>query len=134
MKSIRDIYKIGRGPSSSHTMGPQAAAMRFAREYPKAAKYTVILYGSLAKTGKGHMTDTAILEILPATKTEIIKHNALIQNLEMNTLFKNSKNFIFFISVSYSSKAFLASSNLSIRLPTYRNRRSASPCLSVPRK
>jgi L-serine dehydratase len=72
MKSIRDIYKIGRGPSSSHTMGPQAAAMRFAREYPKAAKYTVILYGSLAKTGKGHMTDTAILEILPATKTEII--------------------------------------------------------------
>ena len=72
MKSIRDIYKIGRGPSSSHTMGPQAAAMRFAREYPKAAKYKVILYGSLAKTGKGHMTDVAILEILPATKTEII--------------------------------------------------------------
>ena len=72
MKSIRDIYKIGRGPSSSHTMGPQAAAMRFAREYPKAAKYKVILYGSLAKTGKGHMTDTAIMEILPATKTEII--------------------------------------------------------------
>ena len=72
MKSIRDIYKIGRGPSSSHTMGPQAAAMRFAREYPKAAKYKVILYGSLAKTGKGHMTDTAILEILPTTKTEIV--------------------------------------------------------------
>ena len=72
MKSIRDIYKIGRGPSSSHTMGPQAAAMRFAREYPKAAKYKVILYGSLAKTGKGHMTDTAIMEILPTTKTEII--------------------------------------------------------------
>ncbi|MBQ8447395.1 MAG: serine dehydratase, partial [Clostridia bacterium] len=71
MKSIRDIYKIGRGPSSSHTMGPQAAVMRFAKEYPKAAKYKVILYGSLAKTGKGHMTDTAILEILPATTTEI---------------------------------------------------------------
>jgi L-serine dehydratase len=72
MKSIRDIYKIGRGPSSSHTMGPQAAAIKFAREYPKAAKYKVILYGSLAKTGKGHMTDTAIKEILPATKTEIV--------------------------------------------------------------
>ena len=71
MKSIRDIYKIGRGPSSSHTMGPQAAAMRFAREYPKAAKYKVILYGSLAKTGKGHMTDTAIMEILPATNTSL---------------------------------------------------------------
>ncbi len=72
MKSIRDIYKIGRGPSSSHTMGPQAASMRFATKYPKAAKYKVILYGSLAKTGKGHLTDVAINEILPATKTEII--------------------------------------------------------------
>ena len=72
MKSIRDIYKIGRGPSSSHTMGPQSAAMRFARAYPKAAKYKVILYGSLAKTGKGHMTDVAILEILPKAKTEVI--------------------------------------------------------------
>ena len=72
MKSIRDIYKIGRGPSSSHTMGPQAAAMRFAKAYPRAANYKVILYGSLAKTGKGHMTDVAILEILPKTKTEIV--------------------------------------------------------------
>jgi L-serine dehydratase len=72
MKSIRDIYKIGRGPSSSHTMGPQAAAMKFALAYPKAAHYKVILYGSLAKTGKGHMTDVAINEILPPEKTEII--------------------------------------------------------------
>ncbi len=72
MKSIRDIYKIGRGPSSSHTMGPQAASIRFATKYPKAAKYKVILYGSLAKTGKGHLTDVAINEILPSTKTEIV--------------------------------------------------------------
>ncbi|MBQ8403314.1 MAG: L-serine ammonia-lyase [Clostridia bacterium] len=72
MKSIRDIYKIGRGPSSSHTMGPQAASIRFAMKYPKASKYKVILYGSLAKTGKGHLTDVAINEILPATKTEIV--------------------------------------------------------------
>ena len=50
MKSIRDIYKIGRGPSSSHTMGPQAASIRFAKKYPQAEKYKVILYGSLAKT------------------------------------------------------------------------------------
>lgn len=53
-------------------MGPQAAAMNFAKKYPKAAKYKVILYGSLAKTGKGHMTDVAINEVLPATKTEIV--------------------------------------------------------------
>ena len=72
MKSIREIYKIGKGPSSSHTMGPQAASMYFAKKYPKAAKYKVVLYGSLAKTGKGHMTDTAINEVLPATKTEIV--------------------------------------------------------------
>ncbi|MBO5023480.1 MAG: L-serine ammonia-lyase, iron-sulfur-dependent, subunit alpha [Clostridia bacterium] len=72
MRSIREIYKIGKGPSSSHTMGPQAAAMNFAKKYPKAAKYKVILYGSLAKTGKGHMTDVAINEVLPATKTEIV--------------------------------------------------------------
>lgn len=72
MKSIREIYKIGKGPSSSHTMGPQAASMLFAKNYPQAAKYKVVLYGSLAKTGKGHMTDVAINEVLPATKTEII--------------------------------------------------------------
>ncbi|MBQ7290202.1 MAG: L-serine ammonia-lyase, iron-sulfur-dependent, subunit alpha [Clostridia bacterium] len=72
MKSIRDIYKIGRGPSSSHTMGPQAASIRFAKKYPQAAKYKVILYGSLAKTGKGHLTDVAINEVLPPSKTEII--------------------------------------------------------------
>lgn len=72
MKSIRDIYKIGRGPSSSHTMGPQAAAIRFAKAYPQAARYKVVLYGSLAKTGKGHLTDAAINEVLPASKTEIV--------------------------------------------------------------
>lgn len=72
MKSIREIYKIGKGPSSSHTMGPQAASMLFAKKYPRAAKYKVVLYGSLAKTGKGHMTDVAINEVLPSTKTEIV--------------------------------------------------------------
>ena len=72
MKSIRDIYKIGKGPSSSHTMGPQAAAIYFSKKYPQAAKYKVVLYGSLAKTGKGHMTDAAINEVLPASKTEIV--------------------------------------------------------------
>ena len=72
MKSIRDIYKIGRGPSSSHTMGPQAAAIRFAKAYPQAARYKVVLYGSLAKTGKGHLTDVAINEVLPVSKTDVI--------------------------------------------------------------
>ena len=56
MKSIREIYKIGKGPSSSHTMGPERAALLFRSSYPKASGFTVILYGSLNKTGIGHGT------------------------------------------------------------------------------
>ena len=73
MKSIREIYKIGRGPSSSHTMGPQKAATAFAARHPEAASFEVTLYGSLAATGKGHLTDVAILDVLtPTAPTEII--------------------------------------------------------------
>ena len=60
MKSIRDIYKIGKGPSSSHTMGPAKAMSIYASEHPDADSFEVILYGSLADTGKGHGTDKAI--------------------------------------------------------------------------
>ena len=59
MKSIREIYKIGKGPSSSHTMGPNKAAILFKSEHPDADKFKVELFGSLARTGKGHRTDTA---------------------------------------------------------------------------
>ncbi len=72
MKSVCEIYKIGRGPSSSHTMGPERACKYFLAEYPKANRYKVILYGSLAATGKGHRTDVAILETLAPTPVEII--------------------------------------------------------------
>ncbi len=60
MKSIKDIYKIGKGPSSSHTMGPARAMALFVAEHPEAEGFRVTLYGSLAKTGKGHGTDIAI--------------------------------------------------------------------------
>lgn len=60
MESIREIYKIGYGPSSSHTMGPAKAAATFLKKYPAAAAYKVYLYGSLAATGKGHLTDVAV--------------------------------------------------------------------------
>ena len=60
MKSIRDIYKIGKGPSSSHTMGPAKAMGIFVGENPCADSYEVILHGSLSDTGKGHGTDKAI--------------------------------------------------------------------------
>lgn len=64
MDSIRNIYRIGKGPSSSHTMGPQHAATIFAKRHPDASHFKVTLYGSLAATGKGHMTDVAIKEVL----------------------------------------------------------------------
>lgn len=64
MKSLTELYKIGKGPSSSHTMGPQKAAKIYAERHPRARSFSVTLYGSLAATGKGHMTDVAILEIL----------------------------------------------------------------------
>ncbi len=72
MKSVRNIYKIGRGPSSSHTMGPSFAAQSFKEKYPDLDEIKVILYGSLAKTGKGHGTDRAIAETLAPIKTDII--------------------------------------------------------------
>ena len=65
MDSIRDIYRIGYGPSSSHTMAPRKAAEHFYQRYPDAAHYEVTLYGSLAATGKGHMTDVAIMQSIP---------------------------------------------------------------------
>lgn len=73
MKSLRELYKIGKGPSSSHTMGPQRAARIFLERNPKAMGFEVTLYGSLAATGKGHMTDNAIIEVLePAAPVNII--------------------------------------------------------------
>ena len=64
MKSIKEIYRIGTGPSSSHTMGPRKAAEVFLANHQGAAAYEVVLYGSLAATGKGHMTDVAILDVI----------------------------------------------------------------------
>ena len=72
MKSIREIYKIGKGPSSSHTMGPERAAKYFKAQHPDADGFKVILYGSLSKTGVGHGTDRVVREVLSPLPTEII--------------------------------------------------------------
>lgn len=72
MDSIRDIFCIGLGPSSSHTMGPRKAAEAFLQSTPDAKAYRVTLYGSLSATGKGHLTDKAILDALAPTPTELI--------------------------------------------------------------
>ena len=72
MKSIREIYKIGKGPSSSHTMGPERAAKIFREQYPAADQFRVILYGSLSKTGVGHGTDRVIRDVLSPLPADII--------------------------------------------------------------
>ena len=71
MESIREIYKIGYGPSSSHTMGPKKAAERFLTKNKKAKRFEVVLYGSLAETGKGHLTDYALKETFEKNELKI---------------------------------------------------------------
>lgn len=85
MKSLRELYRIGTGPSSSHTMGPRYAARAFLERNPNAAKFQVTLYGSLAATGKGHLTDVAILDVLsPVAPTKIIWHSDIFLDFHPN--------------------------------------------------
>ena len=86
MKSIREIYKIGKGPSSSHTMGPERAANLFKNQYPEADSFRVILYGSLSKTGVGHGTDRVIREVLSPVHTEIVFSKEHLTKSHPNTL------------------------------------------------
>ncbi|MBQ9347766.1 MAG: L-serine ammonia-lyase, iron-sulfur-dependent, subunit alpha [Oscillibacter sp.] len=72
MRSIREIYKIGKGPSSSHTIGPERAASLFRDEHPDADGFRVTLYGSLCKTGRGHGTDRVLREVLAPIPVEIV--------------------------------------------------------------
>ena len=76
MKTIREIFRIGYGPSSSHTMGPRKAAELFLERHPDAARYEAHLYGSLSATGKGHLTDAAIIDVIPAV--EIVWHDEFL--------------------------------------------------------
>ena len=86
MKSIREIYKIGKGPSSSHTMGPERAATHFKADHPQADRFRVVLYGSLSKTGVGHGTDRVIREVLSPLPTEIVFSQEELKNCHPNTL------------------------------------------------
>ena len=72
MKSLRELYRIGRGPSSSHTMAPRRAADLFLREQPQAASYRVTLFGSLAATGRGHLTDVVLKEAFAGRSMELL--------------------------------------------------------------
>ncbi len=72
MESLDQLYKIGRGPSSSHTMGPERACLYMKEKYPDADGFRVILYGSLAKTGKGHGTDEVIRRTFAPASCEVV--------------------------------------------------------------
>lgn len=86
MQSLKELYKIGHGPSSSHTMGPSTASMMFKRTFINADTYKVILYGSLALTGKGHLTDQVIKKVF-APSTCLIEFNLHEQSIKHpNTL------------------------------------------------
>jgi L-serine dehydratase len=71
MESIREIFRIGHGPSSSHTMGPRKAGERFLEKNVQAGSYRITLYGSLAATGKGHLTDVVLQEVFAGRKITI---------------------------------------------------------------
>ena len=86
MKSIREIYKIGKGPSSSHTMGPERAAKLFLNRYPDATFFRVTLYGSLSKTGVGHGTDKVLLEVLGADCTKVVFSEESWEDMHPNTM------------------------------------------------
>lgn len=84
MDSIKEIYKIGFGPSSSHTMGPHKAAEQFAQRNPDATQFRVTLCGSLAATGKGHLTDRTIVEALSPFTTEILWRPDIVSDFHTN--------------------------------------------------
>jgi len=86
MRSIREIYKIGKGPSSSHTMGPERAAKLFLQRCPQAERFEVVLYGSLNKTGIGHGTDNVLKETLGPERTQIVYSPLEWDGMHPNTL------------------------------------------------
>lgn len=86
MESVKEIFRIGRGPSSSHTMGPVRAARIYKKRHPEDKSFRVTLYGSLALTGKGHLTDVSVTRELQPAKVEIIWKRDEIKPFHPNAL------------------------------------------------
>lgn len=86
MKTIRELYRIGHGPSSSHTMGPAAAAVSFRKTFPAAVRFEVDLYGSLAATGRGHFTDRALASELGEGRVQVRWHPETVLPFHPNGL------------------------------------------------
>lgn len=92
METIKKIYKIGYGPSSSHTMGPNRAAEIFAARTKDATRYRVTLYGSLAATGRGHHTDMAITRGLAPKEVELVWRADVVKSFHPNGMFFEALN------------------------------------------
>ncbi len=93
MESIKEIFRIGKGPSSSHTMGPVLAAKQYRKKHPEAKAFRVTLYGSLALTGKGHLTDKAVKDEMKPAQTEIVWKKDEFKEFHPNALeFEAKKN------------------------------------------
>lgn len=92
METIKKIYKIGYGPSSSHTMGPNRAAEIFAARTKNATRYRVTLYGSLAATGRGHHTDMAITRGLAPKEVELVWRADVVKPFHPNGMFFEALN------------------------------------------
>lgn len=86
MESLKELYKIGCGPSSSHTMGPRKAADEFNHQYPQASSFHVTLYGSLAATGKGHLTDYTLTEAFYPKPLEVTFDDKTVMSKHPNAL------------------------------------------------
>jgi len=86
VESLRELYKMGMGPSSSHTMGPRKAAEAFNRAYAQAFSFRCVLYGSLAATGKGHLTDFTIKEAFCPKPIEVEFDNVTLMHKHPNAL------------------------------------------------
>jgi L-serine dehydratase len=86
MESIKEIFRIGYGPSSSHTMAPRKASELFLKENINAKRFEITLYGSLAATGKGHLTDKAIIDVLGKERTKIHWRSDVFLDLHPNAM------------------------------------------------
>src|SRR6188474_3363314 len=84
MESIRELYRIGHGPSSSHTMGPAKAAAFFRQRFPQAPAFRIHFFGSLAATGKGHMTDIAIQRVLAPADVSFLWQPEIVPDFHPN--------------------------------------------------
>lgn len=111
MESLRELYRIGRGPSSSHSMAPEKACILFREENLHADSFKVILYGSLAKMGKGHRCEYVINKVFKGQNIEVVYDHETKNIPHPNTMdcfaYKNGKQTDFWRVLSVGGGKFV---------------------------